>query len=218
MRTSVHHRIYWQGNQGATAQCTCYGSVAMWEAGRGHARGAGHPLHGIIRPIVRPADLYARAQQLDPWPGSETEDPKYEGSSGTAAAAAMKDLGLITGYDWEFNDIEVCERAIFTAPLGFGIDWKAGMMLDGQPRTKWEDAVVKNAGADIGGHFVAVVGYDKRRKGAEFEILNSWGREWGLEGRCFIGRDDLGALLAADGECMMLRDAEDKDVAAALAK
>ena len=128
----------------------------------------------------------------------------------------MKALGLITSFDWEFQDIEVCERAIFTAPLGFGIDWYSGMMLDSRrPISRWEDAVVRPLGRIIGGHFIAVTGYDKRRKGGEFEMTNSWGHRWGLDGRCYISRDDLGKLLADQGECVMFHDAEDLDVLAA---
>jgi papain like protease len=218
VRTEVHHHVWWMGNQGATSQCGGYSLIHAWEAGKGHARGAGYPLHGYVRPIMKPSTIYARAQQLDPWPGSETEEPKYEGTSGTAAAKAAQEFGLITGYDWEFNDIEVCERAIFTAPLIFGIDWKAGMMLDGQSRSHWSAAIIKAEGETIGGHLIACVGYDKKRKGAEFELLNSWGRDWGFDGRCFIGRDDLGTLLADEGECVMLRDNDDTALAAILEK
>lgn len=213
VRTRVHYRPWWIGNQGGSSQCGGYSLLHSWEAGKGHARGTGKPLHGIKRPILTPETIYRRAQEIDPWPGSELLAPFYEGTSGTACAQAAKEFGLITGYDWEFSDIEVAERAIFTGPLIFGIDWLAGMMLDGAPRKRWEDAVVINSGPRIGGHLIAAIGFDKRRVGAEWELLNSWGRDWGLDGRCFIGRDDLGALLANEGECLMLRESEDVDLA-----
>jgi hypothetical protein len=218
MRRSVRHRPWWQGDQKSTSQCVAFSTLHAWEAGKAHARGRGRPLQGISRPPITPQRVYSRAQELDPWPGSENVPPQYEGSSCTAGAKAAQEFGLITGYDWEFTDIEVCERAIFTAPLVFGIDWKTGMMLDGPPRTRWEDAVIKPTGSLMGGHAIAAVGYDKRRKGAEFTLLNSWGPAWGLGGRCYISKDDLGALLLAEGECVMLRDEEDDKVLEALRK
>ncbi len=215
MRTSVNHRVYWRGNQGNTSQCTAYGTLHQWEAGKAHKRSRpGDALYGIRRPIVLPRLVYNMAQVRDPWSGSETEEPRYEGSSGLAAALALRDLGLITAFHHEFDDIDVCARAIFSEPLGFGLDWHAGMMLDGQPRTRWEDAVITPTGPFIGGHYIAAVGYDKRRKGAEWELLNSWD-VWGFNGRCYISNDHLGLLLSREGECIMLDDADDIDVLAA---
>ena len=43
-----------------------------------------------------------------------------------------------------------------------------------------------------GTHFVTVVGYDENRK--MFELLNSWGREWGNGGYIWISYDDFGNL------------------------
>lgn len=214
LRTKVNHRVWWSGNQGATSHCTAYAALHAFEAGVGHARGPGKTLHGVPRPIVPPSRVYDMAQERDPWPGSERVAPYYEGSSCTAAAKSMRDLGYIDGFDWEFDDIEVCERAIFIAPITFGLDWTVGMMLH-QLATRWEDAVIRPTGKFLGGHAVVAVGYDKRRKGAEWEILNSWGPEWGFGGRCFISRDDLGNLLNFDGEAVMLRDAHDTDILAA---
>ena len=213
VRTRVNHRAWFQGNQGNTSQCTAYGVLHAWEAGRGHARGTGRPLAGRPRPLVSPRTVYVRSQELDQWDGSELVHPFYKGSSGTAAAKALHEMGLITGYDWEFDDIEVCERAIFTDPLGFGLDWHAGMMLDGAPKVNWSNAIIRPDGPVIGGHFVCAVGFDKKRNGAEWEILNSWGKAWGYGGRCFISRDDLGLLLSRDGECVMLNEAADADIA-----
>lgn len=215
VRTHVSHRVWWQGNQGPTSQCGAYSLLTAFEA-MNHPRGAGKPLYGYFRPIMKPFQIYNRAQELDEWPGSESVDPKYEGTSGTAAAKAAQEYGLIDGYDWEFNDIEVCARAIFTAPLVFGIDWKEGMMLDGAPRMKWHDAIVKPTGGTVGGHLICAVGYDKRRVGAEWHLMNSWGRSWGYDGGCFISKDDLGALLADQGECVMNRQRDDKLIAAAM--
>jgi papain like protease len=180
-----------------------------FEAGKAHARGYGRSLHSYPRPLVPPPLIYARAQEIDPWPGSELVAPFYEGSSCLAAAKALQERGLITGYDWEFEDIEVCERAVFFGPLIFGIDWWSGMMLNGPPRDRWEDAVITPTGRNIGGHAIAAVGFDKNRKDAEWELQQSWGPSWGFHGRCYISKNYMNVLLHADGEALMLKDAED---------
>ena len=44
---------------------------------------------------------------------------------------------------------------------------------------------------DIPGHAVTVIGYDDNKFGGAFEIMNSWGTEWGNEGFMWIRYDDF---------------------------
>lgn len=41
------------------------------------------------------------------------------------------------------------------------------------------------------GHAVVVTGYDDEKYGGSFEILNSWGKEWGKNGYCWIKYKDF---------------------------
>lgn len=41
------------------------------------------------------------------------------------------------------------------------------------------------------GHAVVVIGYDNNKYGGAFEILNSWGKEWGDNGYCWIKYSDF---------------------------
>jgi hypothetical protein len=69
----------------------------------------------------------------------------------------------------------------------------------------------------FGGHAMCVIGYDERMEGGAFEIMNSWGPEWGQNGLAYIryadfkqfvreayGLDPMakrGAALNVDFEC-----------------
>ena len=43
--------------------------------------------------------------------------------------------------------------------------------------------------AYVGGHAICVIGYDDNKYGGAFEIINSWGPEWGNGGYCWITYD-----------------------------
>ena len=38
----------------------------------------------------------------------------------------------------------------------------------------------------FGGHAMCVIGYDDRKEGGAFQILNSWGNQWGQNGVAFV--------------------------------
>ena len=44
---------------------------------------------------------------------------------------------------------------------------------------------------DYGGHAMAVIGYDDTRYGGTFEIVNSWGKDWGDSGFAYVSYDDF---------------------------
>ncbi len=49
----------------------------------------------------------------------------------------------------------------------------------------------KNYVNDYGGHAMAVIGYDDERMGGTFEIINSWGDQWGDHGFVYVKYDDF---------------------------
>ena len=50
---------------------------------------------------------------------------------------------------------------------------------------------VENPAARFGGHAMCVVGYDDNKYGGAFEILNSWGTDWGSSGYIWIRYEDF---------------------------
>lgn len=55
-----------------------------------------------------------------------------------------------------------------------------------------------------GGHALTIVGYDDYRYGGAFEVMNSWGSQWGNEGFLWIGYEDMERICIEAFELSML--------------
>ena len=49
----------------------------------------------------------------------------------------------------------------------------------------------------VAGHAMCIVGYDDALSGGAFKIVNSWGKDWGKDGFCWIRYNDLNILRCA---------------------
>ncbi len=80
----------------------------------------------------------------------------------------------------------------YAGPVVLGLNWYTGMMdatADGQ---------IMKSGAVEGGHSICAFGVNVPQR--RIKLINSWGKDWGDEGRCWISYDDMEALLAEQGE------------------
>lgn len=73
-----------------------------------------------------------------------------------------------------------------------GIDWYNDMF---DPDA---DGLLHVTGGVAGGHAILANGVSLKRRQVRLE--NSWGVNWGVDGHAYLGFDDLGTLLAGDGE------------------
>lgn len=146
------------------------------------------------RPVVRAVTdttaqgVYRRARQLDPWPGED-----YDGTSVLAGAKAAREAGFLTEYRWAFGLTDVLAAISRRGPVIFGVNWHEGM---------WDTDAAGFIHADgpvVGGHAILGTGVNVRAR--TVTLHNSWGRGWGRAGKALISWDDLGWLLADDGEC-----------------
>ncbi|MBK7475848.1 MAG: peptidase C1 [Haliscomenobacter sp.] len=55
----------------------------------------------------------------------------------------------------------------------------------------WEPTSRDYGMGGFGGHAMCVIGYDDDLQGGAFQIMNSWGQEWGDRGFCWIRYDDF---------------------------
>jgi hypothetical protein len=142
--------------------------------------------------------LYRRAQQVDAWPGED-----YDGTSVLAGAKTCREWGMISEYRWAFSLADVRDTVVAHGPVVIGVWWHESMFW---PRPS---GLVDVHGHRVGGHAVAVVGYHPRamlvregwwRRFEVFRIRQSWGRDHGRRGDILIRADDLGRLLADQGE------------------
>ena len=153
----------------------------------------GYGWHGLLRAYPHlqrdpmPIPLYHQAQVNDEFRGED-----YEGSSVRGGAKALKLAGKLTNYAWAF-DLETVLNWIGThGPVVLGTDWYDGMM------TADATGLVAPSGDLAGGHAYVAIGYDDPSH--RLLCQNSWGKDWGVNGRFYMHYEDISALIATNGE------------------
>jgi hypothetical protein len=134
-----------------------------------------------------PDGIYHLAQQNDEWKGTN-----YDGTSVRAGAKVLKMLGLIERYEWCWDLDRLVETLLEKGPVVVGTDWTRGM---DNPDSK---GMIHATGRNLGGHAYLLTGVSLARE--TFRIKNSWGREWGKDGRAYISFEDMEKLIKAEGE------------------
>lgn len=188
--TGTHRPVRWRHwgpvlDQGELGSCT--GNAAAQALNS-------RPLHRAGRMFRESdaVDFYSEATRLDPWPGEYP--PTDTGSSGLAVAKALKNRGLISAYRHAFG-LQHTLGALQKAPLLVGTNWTSAMFApDGR-------GFVHPEGSAIGGHEYLLIGDDAKDT---LTFLNSWSRNWGINGRFYMTYADFDALLQAQGDVMAL--------------
>jgi hypothetical protein len=143
--------------------------------------------------------IYWEAQRNDPWPGGEYPGawPRYSGAAVLGGAKAAKIFGYIEGYYWAFSFDEFLAGLSYHGPSVIGIKWYRGMTdID-------DNGYIHPRGRKIGGHAILATGVDMERE--RITLHNSWGPDWGMNGRCWISFDDMALLLDSGGEACFAR-------------
>lgn len=150
---------------------------------------AAEPLQTLDGP--EPLAIYHRAQELDEWPGAAES---YAGTSVRGGAKALAEFDRIERYVWAWTAQDVAAWVAFYGTVVLGTNWYASMLEpkeDGHLKLRRRDTV-------IGGHAYLVYGYDHER--GVFWIQNSWGKNWGVDGRAYMDGETLDRLLREHGE------------------
>ena len=85
-------------------------------------------------------------------------------------------------------------------PVVLGVGWWSGMR--DPDRSGW----IRVRGQEMGGHCICAVGVNVEQK--YVILVNSWGKDWGRNGRCRISFADVTKLLRTGGEaCVPVRRA-----------
>lgn len=153
----------------------------------------GQPLLAGIDPHEYAVELYADATLLDPWPGQYKPDDT--GSDGLSIAKVLKNRGLISGYQHAFS-LDAALTALAERVVLLGLSWHSSMF---EPDA---DGRLRISGPVEGGHEIAADQLDVENERVWF--TNQWGAEWGHNGRAYFTFDDLGELLADQGDCTIL--------------
>lgn len=185
-RSRMWKRDTWldQGQEGA---CTGFGG--------GHAMATTPRRH---KPQVTNEDArgyYHGAQRNDEWPGEN-----YSGSSVTGLMKYLKSIGLVLTYLWATTMDELIHAVGYLGPVVIGVDWYEGMEdVDA-------DGFIHKTGAKVGGHCLLIGGVDIKKQA--FFLYNSWGKDWGVQGGCWISFADMAALMADGGEFAVITKAK----------
>jgi len=134
-------------------------------------------------------DYYSLATTYDPFDG--TYPPDDTGSSGLAVCKAGITRGRLTSYRHAFG-FDQTLGALQLSPVLIGVNWYEGMF------TPSRLGYVEPSGRLAGGHEFLLHGVNVRDRFVW--ATNSWGTEWGLEGRFKIPFEVLRRLLSEDGD------------------
>src|SRR4029078_3276887 len=72
------------------------------------------------------------------------------------------------------------------APVVIGMMVGESFMQDMMGKDVWQPTPGDESMRGMGGHAMCVVGYDDRKYGGSFLIMNSWGPQWGNNGFAWI--------------------------------
>lgn len=191
LKSTRHHFNTPILNQGYIGSCTGYAGTktvsadAYWAAGKTALQDADHGAYAV--------GLYSDATKLDPWPGEYVPDDT--GSDGLSIAKVLKARGLIAGYQ-HATSLEACLTSLAERPVMIGSSWLERMYdVD-------SDGKVNVSGEPVGGHEYVLDELDVENR--RVWLTNSWGLEYGQEGRAWMLWGDLGRLLADYGDCTIL--------------
>ena len=77
------------------------------------------------------------------------------------------------------------------APVVIGMMVGGSFMQEMAGKEIWEPNSDDYTMMGFGGHAICVIGYDDRKEGGAFQIMNSWGSDWGINGVAWVKYKDF---------------------------
>ena len=181
-------------NQGPTGTCVTHAAVH---------RLLGSPVVRTVKHVPDPFDLYRTTVLYDGWADNDREAtlPNADlqaGTSGVAVMRALKDMGLISAYEWSQQVDDLIDALCALGPVMIGVNWYSSMF---DTDAKGFLHIDPNA-VLVGGHEICLNGWNET--GGYAWGLQSWGNEWPescprLRGRFKIDRETLVRLIEREG-------------------
>jgi len=146
------------------------------------------------RALPAPIAIYDGAQAIDEWPGTD-----YEGTSVNAGLKVLRSMGYIERWEWAYDANTAIDHLLARGPLMLGTTWFWDMFEPDAQGYIWP------TGPSVGGHAFCLVAANRARKNPDgsvgaARILNSWGADWGQNGRAWISFKTLQLLIEDWGE------------------
>jgi len=132
---------------------------------------------------------------LSQYPYNDQDCEKEPSSSDVQAGRQNVIHGFtrITNGD-NINEISVRgikEHLAKNAPVAIGMMVGQSFMQDMMGQELWRPQGADESQMGMGGHAMSVIGYDDSKFGGAFQIMNSWGPEWGKNGVAWIRYGDF---------------------------
>jgi hypothetical protein len=132
---------------------------------------------------------------LSQFPYNDQDCNRLPTESQKMAAAQYKIRGFtrLTNGD-NLGDINIRalkEHLAKDAPVVIGMLVGQSFMQDMIGQELWQPQGMDQTQIGMGGHAMCVIGYDDRKFGGAFQIMNSWGPEWGKDGIGWIRYSDF---------------------------
>ncbi|MBN1388069.1 MAG: C1 family peptidase [Bacteroidales bacterium] len=112
-----------------------------------------------------------------------------------AAASAFKTKGFnrltLSGEDYRPDLLAIKQNLVQGAPVVIGMLIGGSFMSDMQGKELWRPTRSDYNMMGFGGHAMCVIGYDDYYHGGAFQVMNSWGEEWGSEGIFWVRYNDF---------------------------
>ncbi|MCR6721104.1 MAG: peptidase C1A papain [Chitinophagaceae bacterium] len=77
------------------------------------------------------------------------------------------------------------------APVAIGMMVGQSFMQNMMGQELWQPSGMDASQVGMGGHAMCVIGYDDRKFGGAFQIMNSWGPQWGKDGVAWVRYGDF---------------------------
>jgi C1A family cysteine protease len=91
----------------------------------------------------------------------------------------------------QLNFRAIKEHLAKDAPVVIGMMVGGSFMQDMLGKKVWHPTSSDYSQSGFGGHAMCVIGYDDAVEGGAFQIMNSWGPEWGDKGTAFVKYGDF---------------------------
>lgn len=111
----------------------------------------------------------------------------------TAASYKTKGFNRLTrsGEDYQTDLLAIKQNLAQGAPVVIGMMVGGSFMSDMTGRRFWIPNRSDYTMRGFGGHAMCVIGYDDYDEGGAFQIMNSWGEDWGEDGLFWIRYNDF---------------------------
>lgn len=135
------------------------------------------------------------ALPLSEFPYSDQECERLPNSQQKQEASQYKIHGFTRLTDGDninaINVRAVKEHLSKDAPVVIGMMVGQSFMQNMMGQELWQPEAMDQSQVGMGGHAMCVIGYDDRKFGGAFQIMNSWGPEWGKNGLAWIRYGDF---------------------------